>query len=179
MLFMLLLSLLPFHQSCLLSDTISFYLFYLLISTLISPFLLSVPLLLQLLPLFFIVLITIQKVFIRIYLNYRDINYSTKSWNPRLDITGAIRGISKEKLYQELSLDSLQLQCWYIKLGNFCKICKSKSPQYLCKLITEKAFSNVTRNAESIPLFNIKRNFLKNFCFLSTMIEWKKLNSNF
>ena len=39
--------------------------------------------------------------------------------NTCLVITGAIRGTSKEKLYQELGLESLQLRRWYRKLGMF------------------------------------------------------------
>ena len=45
-------------------------------------------------------------------------------------MTGAIRG-TKEKLYEELGLESLQLRRWYKKLGIFYKIHKNKSPQYL------------------------------------------------
>ena len=49
-------------------------------------------------------------------------------YNPCLALTGAIRGTSKEKLYQELGLESLQLRRWYRKIGKFYKIYKSKSP---------------------------------------------------
>ena len=48
--------------------------------------------------------------------------------NACLATTGAIRRTSKEKLYQELGLESLQLQRWFRKLGMFYKIFKSKSP---------------------------------------------------
>ena len=56
-------------------------------------------------------------------------------YNSCLVITGAIRGASKEKLYQQLGLESLQLRRWYIKLGLFYKIYKNKGPQYHFKLI--------------------------------------------
>ena len=97
-------------------------------------------------------------------------------YNACLAITGAIRGTSKEKLYQEIGLESLQLRRWYRKLGMFYKIFKSKSPQYLFKLIPEKTSSYVTRNAENIPLFNIKHNFYKNSFFPSSIIEWNNLD---
>ena len=93
-----------------------------------------------------------------------------------LAITGGIRGTSKEKLYQDIGLQSLQLRRWYRKLGMFYKIFKSKSPQYLFKLIPEKTSSYVTRNAENIPLFNIKHNFYKNSFFPSSIIEWNNLD---
>ena len=96
-------------------------------------------------------LITIYKAFIRPHLDYGDILYDQAynmsfhqklesiQYNACLAITGAIRGTSKEKLYQEIGLESLQLRRWYRKLGMFYKIFKSKSPQYLFKLIPEKA----------------------------------------
>ena len=52
-----------------------------------------------------------------------------------LALTGTIRGTSKEKLYQELSLESLQLRRWYRKLCPFYKILKNKYPVYLFNLI--------------------------------------------
>ena len=64
---------------------------------------------------------TINKVFVRPYLDYGDILYDQSynmsfhqklesiQYNACLTITGAIRGTSKENLYQELGLESLQL----------------------------------------------------------------------
>ena len=43
-------------------------------------------------------------------------------YNACLAKTGAIRSTSKEKLYQELDLESLQLRRWYRKLGMFYRI---------------------------------------------------------
>ena len=135
-------------------------------------------------------LITIYKSFIRPHLDYGDILYDqayntsfhqkleSVQYNACLAITGTIRGTSKEKLYQELGLESLQLRHWYRKLGMFHKILKSKSPQYLFKLITEKSSSYVTRNADNIPLFNIKHKFYKNSFFPSSIIEWNNLDPN-
>ena len=95
-----------------------------------------------------------------------------------LAITGAIQGISKEKLYQELGLESLLLRRWYRKLGMFYKTFKSKSPQYLFKLIPEKTSSYITPNTDNIPLFNTKHNFYRNSFFPSSIIEWTKLYPN-
>ena len=71
--------------------------------------------------------------------------------NACLAITGAIRGNSKEKLSQELGLESLQLRRWYRKLRMFYKIYKNKSPQYLFKLIPEKTHAYSTTNVDNIP----------------------------
>ena len=91
-----------------------------------------------------------------------------------MSITGTIRGSSKEKLYQELGFESLQLRCWYRKLGMFYKIYKNKSPKYLFKLIPEKTHAYATRNVDNIPCFKIRHNFFKNFP--STIIEWNNLD---
>ena len=85
-------------------------------------------------------LITLYKSFARPYLNYGNILYDQAynmsfnwklesiQYNACLGITGAIRGTSKKKLYQELGLESLQLGRWYRKLGMFSNIYKDKSP---------------------------------------------------
>ena len=99
-------------------------------------------------------------------------------YNACLVITGAIQGISKEKIYPEIGLEPLQLQRWYRKIGIFYKIVKSKNPQYFFKLIPKKTSTYVTRNAENISLFNIKHNFYKNYFFPSSIIEWNNLDPN-
>ena len=64
-------------------------------------------------------LITIYKVFVRAHLDYGDIHYDQAynmtfhqklesiQYSASLAINGAIRGTSKEKLYQEFDLESL------------------------------------------------------------------------
>ena len=81
-------------------------------------------------------LIRIYKSFIRPHLDYGDISYDqtfNNSFHERLEsiqyyaalaITGAIRGSSIEKLYQELGFESLQQRRWYRKLCLFYKIKK-------------------------------------------------------
>ena len=83
-------------------------------------------------------LLTIYKCFIRPHLDYEDIIYDQAynlsfhqklesiQYNAALALTGAIRGSSREKLCQELGLESLQLRRWYRKLCCFYKIYKIK-----------------------------------------------------
>ena len=81
------------------------------------------------------------KSFIRCHLDFDNILYDKdiicvfKRWNPFsimpvLAITVAIRDISKEKLFQELGLDSVQLRRWFRKLVMSYKICKRRNAQY-------------------------------------------------
>ena len=125
-------------------------------------------------------LITIYQAFIRPHLDYGDIlcdQAYNMYFHQKLESIhyNACLAI-KEKLYHEIGLEPLQLWRWYRKLGMFYKIFKSKSPQYLFKLIPEKTSSYVIRNAQNIPLFNIKHNFYKNSFFPSLIIEWNNID---
>ena len=78
-----------------------------------------------------------------------------------LAITGAIIDTSKEKLYDELVLELLQLPRWYRKLSYLYKLCKNESPQYLFKLASLRHSLYTTRYTENISFFKTKHNFLK------------------
>ena len=79
-------------------------------------------------------LITIYKSFIRPHLDYGDIVYNrafnesfhkkleSVQYNSAIAITGAIRGTSSEKLFQEVGLESLKSRRWLRKLCLFYKI---------------------------------------------------------
>ena len=78
-------------------------------------------------------LVTIFKSFMRPHFGYGDIIYdrayntsfhqSVESFQyyAALTITGAVRGTSREKLYQELGFESLQQRRWYRKLCVYLK----------------------------------------------------------
>ena len=79
-------------------------------------------------------LITIYKSFVRPHIDYGDIVYDQAynnsfheklesiQYNASLAITGAIRGTSRDKLYQELGLESLKNRRWYRKITTLYKI---------------------------------------------------------
>ena len=84
-------------------------------------------------------LMTVYKAFVRPHFDYDDILYDQAfnlSFQQKLEsiqyraclaITGAIRGSSREKIYQKLGLELLQSRRWYRKLAMFCEIYKNKS----------------------------------------------------
>ena len=136
-------------------------------------------------------LITIYKSFARPHLDYGDMIYDqtfnmsfqqkmeTIQYNAALTITGAIRGSSRQKVYQKLSLETLQQRRWYRKLCCFYKILKSQSPKYLYSIILVHDMSYMlyrTRRCNKIPAINAKHDFFKNTFFPSTIIEWNKLD---
>jgi len=133
-------------------------------------------------------LLTIYKSFIRPHLDYGDSIYDQAyndsfhqklesiQYNAALAITGAIRGTSTEKLYQELGLETLQKRRWYRKLCVFFKIVKEKSPAYLYNTLPTTSNTLVTRNSDNIPQFSEKHNFFKNSFFPSTKLSWNGTN---
>ena len=135
-------------------------------------------------------LLTIYKSFIRPHLDYSDIIYvqaytalfhqkiESVQYNSALAITGAIRGTSKEKIYHELGLESLEKRRWYRKLRCFYKIFRSQSPQYLFNIIPTSVRPYNTRNTNNIPQFKVKHIFFKNSFLPSVVIEWNKLDLN-
>ena len=131
-------------------------------------------------------LLTTYKSFIRPHLDYGDIIYDQAyntslhqklehlQYNACLAITGAIRGTSSEKLYEELGLESLQLHRCFRKLFFFYKFFSSEYPNYLFKLIPLRSSNYVIRNIHNIPLLETRHFFFKNSFFPSTIIEWNK-----
>ena len=103
-------------------------------------------------------LFTIFKSLVRPHLDYGDVIYDqsynstfhqkmeTIQYNAAIAITGAIRGSSREKLYQELRLESLQQRRWYRKFCYFFKLTKNKSPKYLFNNILTVRSTYRTRN---------------------------------
>ena len=85
--------------------------------------------------------------------------------NSTLTKTGAIGGTSKEKLYDELGLESLEKRRWYRKLCYFYKIFNKQSPTYLLNIIPVSSRSYFTRYVENVPSFKARHNFFKNSFF--------------
>ena len=135
-------------------------------------------------------LLTIYKSFIRPPLNYGDIIYDQAynvsfhqkldsiQYNAALAITGAIRGTFKEKLYDQLGLETLEKKRRCRKLCCFFKIFRYKCPKYLFKIIPTFVSRCNTRNSNNIPLFKVKHNSFQNSFFPSAAVEWNKLDLN-
>ena len=86
-------------------------------------------------------------------------------YNACLAITGAIRGTSREKIFQELGLEYLQLRRRYRKLCLFYKVFKNEHPKYLFNLIPVRSTPYARRTVGNMPLIKKKHNFFKNYFF--------------
>ena len=135
-------------------------------------------------------LLTTHKTFIRSRLDYAGIIYAqvynsafhdkfeSIQQNACLAITGAIRGISRKKMYQELGLESLKSRRWFKKLCHFYKIFNEKCPQYLFSLIPTFRRVHNTRLSYNIPPIKVRHDYFKNSFFPSAITEWNKLDLN-
>ena len=111
---------------------------------------------------------------------------SMQKWNPtNINVClaiRAIRGTWKEKIYQELGLESLQLRRWYNKLCLFYKVFKYEHLKYLFNIIQVRSTQYATRTEGNIPLIKTKHNFFMIFFFFfffffsSAIIEWKNFD---
>ena len=133
-------------------------------------------------------LLTIYKSFIRPHLDYCDVIYDQPNnesfcskieriqYNAALAITGAIRGTSQTKLYNELGLESLKFRRWFRWLCTFFKIKIHGKPEYLLNKIPSSQIYYNTRNADQVETYYCRTDIFKNFFFPYTIIEWNKLD---
>ena len=133
-------------------------------------------------------LLTIYKSFVRPHLDYSDVIYDQPNnsrlsdkiesvqYNAALAMTGAIRGTSKEKLYQELGLESLKDRRWLRRMSYLYKIISTKLPPYLYELIPPLQRSN--RYPSCCQTFRCKTTFFQNSFLPFAITEWNKLDSD-
>ena len=97
-------------------------------------------------------------------------------YNAALAITGAIRGSSKEKLYQELGFEYLSSRRWLRKLCTFYRIVRNKSPGYLYKYILPGDRAYLTRNSNNIKQIFCRSEYFANSFFPYMIKEWNMLS---
>ena len=135
-------------------------------------------------------LLTIYKSFIRPHLDYGDIVYDQPNnenvcdtiekvqYNAALAITGAIKGTSQLKIYNELGIESLKFRRWFRCLCVFFKIKTTKIPKYLYELILPESHIYNTRNSENVETYYCRTDLFKYSFFPYTIVEWNKFNIN-
>ena len=94
-----------------------------------------------------------------------------------LAITGAIQGTSRDKLNQELGLESLKARRWYKRLCCMYKIMTEKALNYLTILIPKCDPTIKTRN-NRIPTFHCRTDCFQYSFFSSTLNDWFSLDIN-
>ena len=112
-------------------------------------------------------LVTIYIAFLRPLLDYGDIIYEqphnvsfcekleSVQHKAALAITGAIQGTSRNKIYEELGIESLTAREWYRRLSCMLKIMKEEAPNCLINLIPRCNQTTRTRKSH-IPIFHCR-----------------------
>ena len=130
---------------------------------------------------------TIYKSFARPHLDYGDVIYDqlnnssssdkieSVQCNAVLAITGTIRGTSKEKLYQELGLESLRNRKW-LRMSYLYKSISPKSPPYLYELISPLQRSH--RYPGCFKTLRCRTELFQNSFLPITINAWNRLDSD-
>ena len=131
-------------------------------------------------------LLIIYKSFIRPRLDYGDIVYDQPNnsylsekieslqYNAALAITSAIKGSSREKLYQELGFESLKDRRWMRKLCYLYKVISSKRLFYIYDMLPPLQRSQ--RNQVFFRPLLCRTEIFKNSFLPYTINEWNKLD---
>ena len=98
--------------------------------------------------------------------------------NAALAITGAIKGTSQNKLYNELGFESLKFRRWFRKLCTFYKIKTTGVPEYLFDLIPETNHIYNTCSSNNDTIFYSRTDVYKYPFFPYTILQWNKLDKN-
>ena len=133
-------------------------------------------------------LLVIYKSYIRPHLDYCDVIYDqphndtfcrmieSVQYNAALAITGSIKGSSRERLYQELGLESLSDRRWYRRLIYFYNIITRKTPEYLYSLVPNKQQSHDPARKELFRDFLSHTDYFNNSFFPYCVKEWNNLS---
>ena len=95
-------------------------------------------------------------------------------YNTALAITGAIKGSSREKLYEELAQEYLYRSRWTRRLCVLYKVFSSGQPSYIYDLLPPLRSSR--RHVNSFNLVTCKSEYFKNSFIPNVIYEWNKLD---
>ena len=133
-------------------------------------------------------LLTIYKMFVRPHLDYGDIIYDhpnnehfkskleSVQYNAALAITGAIRGTSRDKLFNELGIESLSDRRWFRRLTFFYNIISNALPSYLSTLLNRSSSSYPQRRSGYLHHFIARTDYFSFSFFPHSVREWNKLD---
>ena len=132
-------------------------------------------------------LVHIYKAFARPLLDYGDLIYDNPGnasfssklesiqYNAMLAISGAIRGTSREKLYQEIGIESLEDRRWLRRLCLFYKIINNNTPSYLHDLV-KKQIPNYSFRSFSVHSYTSRTKRFQNSFFSYCSKQWDELD---
>ena len=134
--------------------------------------------------------INVYKSIIRPHIDYGDVIYDQPNndsfigkiesiqYNAALAINGAIKGTSRERLYQELDLESLTKRRWYRRMCLFWKIINKSAPPHLSNLLPDKQFSRNPNRQNLLSSFHKNTDYFSNSFFPYCIDQWNALDQN-
>ena len=133
-------------------------------------------------------LLNIYKAYIRPHLDYGDIIYDKPNvqnfinrvesvqYNAALAITGAIRGTSKERIYNELGVESLEKRRWYRRMCLFWKIINGLTPSYLRDSLPQIQFSRNPTRQNQFSIVSKNTDYFSKSFFPYCTDQWNLLD---
>ena len=130
--------------------------------------------------------LTVYKSFIRPLLDYADVIYDQSSnasfskkiesvqYNAALAITGAVKGSSREKMYQELGLEYPYQRRWARRLCLLYKVFSTGQPSNIYDLLPPMRSSR--GHVNSFNTVSCKFEYFKNSFIPNVINEWNKLD---
>ena len=107
---------------------------------------------------------------------FTTLDFTSTQYNASPAITGAIKGTSRLKLYNEIGSESLKFRRWFRKLFIFYKIKSTGLPSYLYDLIPKWSHMYNTQSVEDVAMLYSRTDIFKYSFFPSTISEWNKLD---
>ena len=87
-------------------------------------------------------------------------------------ITGAIKGTSQLKIYNELGIESFWSLCVFYKIKTI------QIPKYFYELLPTKSHTYNTHNIENVETYYCITDLFKYSFFPYVIVEWNKLDIN-
>ena len=133
-------------------------------------------------------LINVYKSFVKPHLDYGDVIYDkpntasfinkieTIQYNAALAITGAIKGTSREQIYNELGFESLDRRRWYRKMLLFWKILNDYTPSYLKNPLPMLQNTRNPGRQNNLTGFRKNTNFFASSFYPFSIDQWNELD---
>ena len=87
-------------------------------------------------------------------------------------LTGAIKGTSQLKIYNELGFESLKFRRWFRRLCVFYKIKITQIPKCLYELFPTESNNHNTRHIENVETYYCRTDLFKYSFFPYVIVEW-------
>ena len=108
--------------------------------------------------------------------NYQMVKLESVQYLAALAVSGTWRGTSKERLYEELSWESLSDRRWYRRLVLLYKFSNNTTPDYTCLPIPALHLSNYSLRTQPSAGQIWRTEKFKSSFYPNSLLEWNRLD---